>query len=221
MYTTKNTTVSNTTRISESLGYKYNYDSNKKLKKKIITYIQYKHQKGETVDEYYHPTLRMLTDGSLYAQITDNILFKTKANEGKEKHRKNLFDIILIDESHEQESIKNTLSDVNSPAQPLVENLINTQVGKVMPDAESDGQQINSNATAPTIINQPKDVLEVGANLDVDKEPLISSVAIGDEMPSLDAVSDTLFSDTAAHEGQSKTQRSSKTSGNKKKKDNL
>ena len=127
----------------------------------------------------------------------------------------------VIDESHEKESKKNILSDVNSPARPLVENLINTQVGEVMPDAESDGQQINSNATAPAIINQPKDVLEVGANLDVDKEPLISSVAIGDEMHSLDAVSDTLFSDTAAHEGQSKTQRSSKTSGNKKKKDNL
>ena len=126
-----------------------------------------------------------------------------------------------IDESHEQESIKNILSDVNSPAQPLVENLINTQAGEVMPDAESDGQQINSNATAPAIINQPKDVVEVAANLDVDKEPLISSAAIGDEIHSRDAVSDTLFSDTAAHEGQSKVQRSSKASGNKKKKDNL
>ena len=90
-----------------------------------------------------------------------------------------------------------------------------------MPDAESDGQQINSNATAPAIINQPKDVVEVAANLDVDKEPLISSAAIGDEIHSRDAVSDTLFSDTAAHEGQSKVQRSSKASGNKKKKDNL
>ena len=126
-----------------------------------------------------------------------------------------------IDESHEQESIKNILSDVNSTAQPLVENLINTQAGEVMPDAESDGQQINSNATAPAIINQPKDVVEVAANLDVDKEPLISSAAIGDEIHSRDAVSDTLFSDTAAHEGQSKVQRSSKASGNKKKKDNL
>ena len=125
-----------------------------------------------------------------------------------------------IDESHEQESIKNILSDVNSPSQPLVENLINTQAAEVMPDAESDGQQINSNATAPAIIIEPKDVLEVGANLDVDKEPLISSAAIGVEMHSLDAVSDTLFSDTAAHEGQSKAQRSSKTSGNKKKKNN-
>lgn len=126
-----------------------------------------------------------------------------------------------IDESHEQESIKNILSDVNSPAQPLVENLINTQAGEVMPDAESDGQQINSNATAPAIINQPKDVVEVAANLNVDKEPLISSAAFGDEILSRDAVSDTLFSDTAAHEGQSKVQRSSKASGNKKKKDNL
>lgn len=129
--------------------------------------------------------------------------------------------VAAIDESHEQESIKNILSDVNSPAQPLVENLINTQAGEVIPDAESDGQQINSNATAPAIIIEPKDVVEVGANLDGDKEPLISSAAIGDEMHLPDAVSDNLFSDTAAHEGQSKAQRSSKTSGNKKKKDNL
>jgi len=126
-----------------------------------------------------------------------------------------------IDESHKQEFVKNIFSDVNSLAQPLVESLINTQVGEVMPDAESDGGQIYSNAAAPAIIHQPKDVLEVGANLDVDKEPLISSAAIGDEMHSLDAVSDTLFLDASAHEGQSKAQRSSKTSGNKKKKANL
>lgn len=126
-----------------------------------------------------------------------------------------------IDESHEQESIKNISPDVNSPAQPLVENLINTQAGEVMPDAESDGQQIDSNATAPAIIIETKDVVEVGANLDVDKEPLISSDAIGNEMHSRDAVSDTLILDTGAQEGQSKVQRSSKTSSNKKKKNNL
>jgi hypothetical protein len=107
-------TEDNTTRISQSLGYKYNYieDSNKKkkLKKKIITYIQYKHQKDETVDDYYHPTLRMLTDGSLYAQINNNILFKTKAKEeDKEKYRKNLFDILLIDEAHEHNTYMDML----------------------------------------------------------------------------------------------------------------
>ncbi len=98
-------TESNITRISESLGYKYNYfiDNNKKkLKKNIITYIQYKHQKDETVDDYYHPTLRMLTDGALYAQITNNFLFKTSIkSEKEEKNRRNLFDILLVDEAHE------------------------------------------------------------------------------------------------------------------------
>jgi hypothetical protein len=110
-------TEDNTTRISQSLGYKYNYieDSNKKkkLKKKTITYIQYKHQKDETVDDYYHPTLRMLTDGSLYAQITDNILFKTnikeESNTKEEKNRKNLFDIILVDEAHEHNTYMDML----------------------------------------------------------------------------------------------------------------
>ena len=126
-----------------------------------------------------------------------------------------------IDESPERESIKNILSDGNSPAQPLVENPINTQAGVVMPDAKSDGQQINRNIAVPAVIHQPKDVVEVGANLDVDKAPLISSAAITDEMHLRDPVSDTLFPDSAAHQGQLKAQRSSKTSGNKKKKKNL
>lgn len=128
-----------------------------------------------------------------------------------------------IGESHELESKKNIFSDVNSPAQPLVEHLINTPAGEVIPDAESDSQQIDSNATAQAIIIEHKDIAEVGANLDVDKEPLLFPAAIGDEMHSRDVVSDTLFPDTGAQEGQSKPQRSSKTSGNKKKKkkDNL
>jgi hypothetical protein len=126
-----------------------------------------------------------------------------------------------MDESLEQESIKNVLSDVNSPAQPLVENLINTQASELIPNSESDGQQKNINATEPTIIIKPKVVVEVSANLDIDIEPLIPSATIGDQMRSQDAVSSALFSNTPAQEGQSKAQRSSKTSGSKKRKDNL
>ena len=126
-----------------------------------------------------------------------------------------------IDESLEQESIKNILSDVNSPAQPLVENLINTQASALIPNSETDGQQKNINATVPAIIIEPIDVLEVSANLDVDTEPLIPSATIGDQIRSHDAVSDALFSDTPAQEGQSKAKRSSKSPGNIKKKDKM
>jgi len=124
-----------------------------------------------------------------------------------------------MDESLEQKSIKNNLSDVNSPAQSLVENLIDTQADELIYNSESNGQQKNINATSPTIIMEPKDAVEVSSNLNVDIAPLTPSATIVDQMRSHDAVSDALFSDTPAQEGQSKAQRSSKTSGNKKKKD--
>ena len=126
-----------------------------------------------------------------------------------------------MDESLEQESIKNILSDVNSPAEPLVENLIDTQASDSISNSESDGQQKNINATELAIIIELKGVVEVSANPDVDIEPLIPSATIGDQMSSHDAFSGALFSDTPAQEGQLKAQRSSKTSGSKKKKDNL
>lgn len=126
-----------------------------------------------------------------------------------------------MDESLEQESIKNILSDVNSPAEPLVENLIDTQASDSIFNFESDGQQKNINATELAIIIEPKGVVEVSANPDVDIEPLILSDTIGDQMSSHDEFSGALFSDTSAQEGQLKAQRSSKTSGSKKRKDNL
>ena len=126
-----------------------------------------------------------------------------------------------MDESLEQESIKNILSDVNSPAEPHVENLIDTQASDSISNSESDGQQKNINATELAIIIEPKGVVGVSANPDVDIEPLIPSATIGDQMSSHDAFSGALFSDTSAQEGQLKAQRSSKTSGSKKRKDNL
>jgi hypothetical protein len=126
-----------------------------------------------------------------------------------------------MDESLEQESIKNILSDVNSPAQPLVENLINTQASELISNSESDGQQKNISSAEPAKIIDLKGVVEVSASLDVDIQPLIPSANIGNQMRSHDAVSGALFSGTPAQEGQSKAQRSSKTSGSKKRKDNL
>ena len=96
----------NTKRISDSLGYRYeeikeidleSKREKKKIKKEIITYIQFQHAKENTVDNYYHPILRFITDGALYQQVKDKYLFKVDID----KSYKNLFDIILIDEAHE------------------------------------------------------------------------------------------------------------------------
>jgi hypothetical protein len=96
----------NTKRISDSLGYQYqeikeidpeNKREKKIIKKDIITYIQFQHAAENTVDNYYHPTLRFITDGALYQQVKDKYLFKVDID----KSYKNLFDIILIDEAHE------------------------------------------------------------------------------------------------------------------------
>jgi len=97
----------NTKRISDSLGYKYQeiieIDPETKREKKIIkkntiTYIQFKHAAEDTVDEYYHPKLRFVTDGALYQEVKDKYLFKIDIDN---KNYNNLFDIILIDEAHE------------------------------------------------------------------------------------------------------------------------
>jgi hypothetical protein len=127
--------------------------------------------------------------------------------------------IAAMDESLEQDSIEDILSDFNSPAQPLVEDIINSRSCELTSNSESDGQQKNLNAVAPAIINEPKGVIEVSANLEVDVEPLIPSASILDQVRSHDGVGDALFSDNSLQKGQSKAQRSSNTHGNKKKED--
>lgn len=107
----------NATRISESIGYRITIkngdeigDEYKKIKKsealpQNINYIQYKHKNGELTDELYHPYLRLYTDGSLYNIIKQNYLFiKTNGEYSVSTcglNKKNLFDIILVDEAHE------------------------------------------------------------------------------------------------------------------------
>jgi hypothetical protein len=96
----------NTKRISDSLGYRYqeiketdqeSKIERKRIKKEVITYIQFQHAAENTVDNYYHPILRFITDGALYQQVKDKYLFKVDID----KSYANLFDIILIDEAHE------------------------------------------------------------------------------------------------------------------------
>ncbi len=81
--------------------------------KSDIDYVQYKYAEGNVSDDLYHPTLRLMTDGLLYAIIKNDYVFKKrKIEENNKKDRvkniiiepftkNNLFDVLLIDESHE------------------------------------------------------------------------------------------------------------------------
>ena len=110
----------NATRMAESIGYPIiikkdtKLDSQNELYKKTnisegiaqnINYIQYKHKKGTLMDELYHPSLCLYTDGSLYNIIKQKYLFKKSigsySNSIPQFEVSNIFDIILVDEAHE------------------------------------------------------------------------------------------------------------------------
>ena len=114
----KQPTIDNATRMANSLGIPIKSKDEtlldgsikKEYNKSDIDYIQYKFLGGNITDDLYHPTLRLLTDGTLYQMIKNDYIFKSRnigeyTNEnGKitEPFTKyNLFDILLIDESHE------------------------------------------------------------------------------------------------------------------------
>ena len=78
--------------------------------KSDIDYIQYIYSDGNISDDLYHPTLRLLTDGYLYSVMKNDYILKKRIVEDintnnetiKEKFTNvNLFDVLLIDESHE------------------------------------------------------------------------------------------------------------------------
>jgi hypothetical protein len=79
--------------------------------KSNIDYIQFQYKESKIADDYYHPTLRLLTDGLLYSLIQREYIFKKSnriiENDDKKEiiqepfKKNNLFDVLLIDESHE------------------------------------------------------------------------------------------------------------------------
>jgi len=83
----------NSNQMSSNVGIKLSKES-------YINYIQYKYQGSDLVnDEYYHPCLRLYTDGFLYNLIKSSYLFKK--NGKKNFISKNICDVILVDEAHE------------------------------------------------------------------------------------------------------------------------
>lgn len=68
-----------------------------------INYIQYKYKDHDVEDNYYHPTLRLYTDGTLYNDVKTKYLLKEQLDQDDiySFGKKNICDILLVDESHE------------------------------------------------------------------------------------------------------------------------
>jgi hypothetical protein len=104
-------TVGNATRMADSLGIpiKKNKDKNKNKEdslwiKSDIDYLQFKYAGDSIADNLFHPTLRLLTDGYLYSMIKNDYILKKRKNDDNDLNsftENNLFDVLLIDESHE------------------------------------------------------------------------------------------------------------------------
>jgi energy-coupling factor transporter ATP-binding protein EcfA2 len=72
----KQPTKDNAVQISKNIGYVIEYDDTKKVINKNINYIQYKYSDEELTDDFYHPCLRLYTDGSLYQIIKSKSMSK-------------------------------------------------------------------------------------------------------------------------------------------------
>lgn len=87
-------TTGNAKRINNSLGL-----GGEEIEKKSVNYIQYKTSKQKIVDNYPHLTLRFTTDGSLLSELKTNYVLKDMVKYDIKDT--NLYDMLLVDESHE------------------------------------------------------------------------------------------------------------------------
>ncbi len=83
----------NAMRMAEQLGVPINKDL-------AINYFQYKDSEENVTDEFYHPCLRILTDGAFYNMMDGEYLFKIRTKDGNYTEN-NIFDMLLVDEAHE------------------------------------------------------------------------------------------------------------------------
>lgn len=75
-------------------------------------FIQYKHSDGGNAKNVNHPVLRYITGDTLLYQFTDPMLKEKSGNKEKENEQylqDNIYDIIMIDESHEHVSYMDLL----------------------------------------------------------------------------------------------------------------
>jgi len=105
-------TLDNARRIAMELGVdieKYNYTYGKMMKT-TNGIIQYKYEKDSHIDDDQKFFLRIVTDGSLLSELKESPLLKKPINLSRSNNSvsnekyyslKNLYDIIIVDESHE------------------------------------------------------------------------------------------------------------------------
>ena len=99
-------TVGNATRIAEELGLLIEQvTNNSTIKNKINNYfVQYKHQYDyHTNDKISDSYLRIMTDGTLLEQLKSNptMLRKIQIESEEQFINDNIYDILIVDESHE------------------------------------------------------------------------------------------------------------------------
>jgi hypothetical protein len=84
--------------ISKALGIPMYEKIGKKEVDTNYYYIQMHHQDTQHEKRVYHPMLKYITEGSLILEINDPIL---KVQRNNQYTTKNIYDIIMIDETHE------------------------------------------------------------------------------------------------------------------------
>jgi hypothetical protein len=105
-------TVDNAKQIARELGVDIeNYNPvYKKDVKTIMGIIQYKYEGDDHIDDDQEFFLRIVTDGTLLVELKESFLLKNPINQKKSKFDlkndktyglKNLYNIVIIDESHE------------------------------------------------------------------------------------------------------------------------
>jgi len=105
-------TVNNASRISAELGV--NIQEYNKVYKKVVKttngIIQYKYEKDDHIDEDLDFYLRIVTDGSLLVELQKSPLLKQEVAKKRSDFEtdfdksislKNIYDIVIVDESHE------------------------------------------------------------------------------------------------------------------------
>ena len=105
-------TVDNAKQIARELGVDItNYNTSyKKDVKTTMGIIQYKYEGDDHIDDDQEYYLRIVTDGTLLVELKESFLLKNPINQKKSKFDlkndkvyglKNLYNIVIIDESHE------------------------------------------------------------------------------------------------------------------------
>ena len=96
-------TYNNSSRISEELGVPLDEISeNQSIKLKTDNYyIQYKHSEDQHINNNInYGFIKITTDGTLFEELKSNLIMKKKINDNNYINE-NVYDIIMIDESHE------------------------------------------------------------------------------------------------------------------------